>query len=110
MPGPSRSESSRRNARWLVPALLIAWWSSPALAATQPPVSAPAAALASAAPVQTTGAPGIAAGASHAQGYAEREARELEQWSGGDYGGGVFISGTVLVIALIVALFLLILR
>jgi hypothetical protein len=109
MQGPLRSEGFRRNARWLVPALLLTWWTSPALAAAQLPVSRPVVVVE--APAATETGAGAPADTAPARSYAEREARaQLEQWSGGDYGGGVYISGTVLVIALLVALFLLILR
>jgi hypothetical protein len=44
------------------------------------------------------------------RGYAERDLQaQLENWTGGEP-GGVFISGSVLLIALIVALILLLIR
>jgi hypothetical protein len=102
----------RRRARWLVPVLLLSWWASPALAAVQLPVAAaPAPAVATRAATEDTSPPGNTAPATRAGSYAARDAQsQLDQWRGGDTGGGVYIGSGVLLIALLVALFLLILR
>jgi hypothetical protein len=113
MSRPSPLQTTR-SPHWLVPALLLAWWLSPplalaALAARMAAPDPPAAVAAQSPPASATTAPAATpASPEDPRGYAEREARaQLEAWTGGD---GVYISGGVLLIALIVALFLLILR
>ena len=101
----------KRLARWVVPAVLLAWWASPALAAAQLPMARPvAAATAPASPVESrTVASDVAAAPS--TNYAERESRaqKLEQWTGG-YEGGVYIGGSAIVFALLIVLLVLVLR
>jgi hypothetical protein len=101
----------RRLARWVVPAVLLAWWASPALAAAQLPGARPvAAATAPADPSEGRAAASEVAPAA-AGDYAAREARaqKLEQWTGG-YEGGVYIGGSAVAFALLIVLLVLVLR
>jgi hypothetical protein len=113
MLGPSLSKTPadnaaarlQRQARWVVTALLLSWWGAPAVAAAELP-GAPAVTAIAGQASATAAPPTPATGAAR---YAEREVTaQLEQWTGGD--GGIYIGSGVLVIALLVALFLLILR
>src|SRR4051812_7933969 len=61
----------RRLARWVVPAVLLAWWASPALAAAQLPGPRPVAAATAPAESQSSTSP--ASAATPAADYAARE-------------------------------------
>jgi hypothetical protein len=99
----------RRLARWVVPAVLLAWWASPALAAAQLPGPRPVAAATAPAESQSSTSP--ASAATPAADYAARESRahQLEQWTGG-YEGGVYIGGSAIAFALLIVLLVLVLR
>jgi hypothetical protein len=96
----------RRLGRWLVPALLLAWWAPPALAAGQLP-GARAAVVEQASPAPATPATTASQGD-----YAAREAKaqQLQQWTGGYEGGGVYIGGSAIALVLVIVLVVLLVR
>jgi len=99
----------RRLGRWVVPALLLAWWAPPALAAGRLETSrAPAVEQAAPAPSSSS----LATPAAQPGDYAARETRaqQLQQWTGGYEGGGVYIGGSAIALVLVIVLVVLLIR